>query len=87
MLGAANRDPAVFNAPDQLDITRDARHHVAFGGGIHHCLGASLARLEGHVALTAILRDLGRLEPAGVTTRRPTLTIRGLESLPVTRRR
>jgi cytochrome P450 len=83
LLGAANRDPAVFDAPGHLDVTRDARRHVAFGGGIHHCLGASLARLEGQVALSAILSNLRRLELAGQTSRRPTLTLRGLESLPV----
>jgi cytochrome P450 len=58
---------------------------VAFGGGIHHCLGASLARLEGEVALTAMLSELGSMALAGQTTRRPTLTLRGLESLPVVR--
>jgi pimeloyl-[acyl-carrier protein] synthase len=85
VLGAANRDPAAFDAPNQLDVTRDAHRHVAFGGGIHHCLGASLARLEGEVALTAMLGELGRMELAGQTARRPTLTLRGLESLPVVR--
>lgn len=87
ILGAANRDPAVFDAPARLDVTRDARRHVAFGGGIHHCLGASLARLEGQVALTAILDTLGRIELAGPTVWRPTLTLRGLECLPVARAR
>jgi pimeloyl-[acyl-carrier protein] synthase len=83
VLGAANRDPAAFDDPAQLDITRDARRHVAFGGGIHHCLGASLARLEGQVALSAVLSSLGRIELAGQVMRRPTFTLRGLESLPV----
>ena len=50
ILGAANRDPAAFAEPHRLDTTRDARKHVAFGGGIHHCLGAALARMEGHIA-------------------------------------
>jgi pimeloyl-[acyl-carrier protein] synthase len=84
MLGAANRDPAVFADPAALDITRaDAHRHVAFGGGIHHCLGAALARLECEVALTALLGRVGRLELAGEPVRRPTFTLRGLESLPV----
>jgi pimeloyl-[acyl-carrier protein] synthase len=83
VLGAANRDPAVFADPGRLDVTRDAHRHVAFGGGIHHCLGASLARLEGQVALSALLARLGRLEPAGPALRRPTFVLRGLESLPV----
>jgi pimeloyl-[acyl-carrier protein] synthase len=86
MLGAANRDPAVFPDASTLDITRpDAHRHVAFGGGIHHCLGAALARLEGQVAFAALVTRLGRLELAGQPVRRPTFTLRGLESLPVRR--
>jgi pimeloyl-[acyl-carrier protein] synthase len=86
MLGAANRDPGVFADASTLDITRpDAHRHVAFGGGIHHCLGAALARLEGQVAFAALVTRLGRLEPAGQPVRRPTFTLRGLESLPVRR--
>jgi cytochrome P450 len=65
VLGAANRDPLVFAEPDRLDVTRDARRHVAFGGGIHHCLGAVLARLEGEVALSALLARFPHLELAG----------------------
>jgi cytochrome P450 len=83
VLGAANRDPAVFAEPNCLDVTRDARRHVAFGGGIHHCLGASLARLEGQVALSALLARFAHLELAGRPSRRPTFTLRGLESLPL----
>jgi cytochrome P450 len=84
VLGAANRDPAVFVEPHRLDVARDARRHVAFGGGIHHCLGAALARLEGQVSLSALLARFPRLELAGQPVRRPTFTLRGLESLPVT---
>jgi len=83
VLGAANRDPAVFAEPHRLDVTRDARRHVAFGGGIHHCLGAALARLEGQVALTGLIARFARLELAGHPRRRPMFTLRGLESLPV----
>jgi len=83
VLGAANRDASVFAEPNVLDVTRDARRHVAFGGGIHHCLGAALARQQGHVALSALLTRFSRLELAGSPTRRPTFTLRGLESLPV----
>jgi cytochrome P450 len=83
VLGAANRDPSIFAEPNRLDVTRDARRHVAFGGGIHHCLGASLARLEGQVALSALLARFSRLELAGCPIRRPTFTLRGLASLPV----
>jgi pimeloyl-[acyl-carrier protein] synthase len=86
MLGAANRDPAVFAGAGTLDVTRaDAHRHVAFGGGIHHCLGAALARLEGQVAFATLLSRLGRLELAGEPVRRPTFTLRGLEVLPVRR--
>jgi cytochrome P450 len=83
VLGAANRDPAAFNDPHRLDVTRDARRHVAFGGGIHHCLGAALARMEGQIALTALFERFPRIELAGTPTRRPTFTLRGLETLPV----
>jgi cytochrome P450 len=83
VLGAANRDAAVFAEPDRLDVTRDARRHVGFGGGIHHCLGAVLARMETQIALAALLDRFGRIDLAGVPVRRPTFTLRGLESLPV----
>jgi cytochrome P450 len=81
VLGAANRDPAVFDEPDRLDVTRDAQRHVAFGGGLHHCLGASLARMEGQVAISGLLRRFPRLELATPPVRRPTFTLRGLQSL------
>jgi cytochrome P450 len=83
VLGAANRDAAVFAEPYRLDVTRDARRHVGFGGGIHHCLGAVLARMETQIALAALLDRFDRIDLAGVPVRRPTFTLRGLESLPV----
>lgn len=83
VLGAANRDPAAFPRPHELDVTRDARRHVSFGGGIHHCLGASLARMEAELAIGALLTRFRRVELAGEPTRRPTFTLRGLETLPV----
>jgi cytochrome P450 len=83
ILGAANRDPTVFAEPNKLDVTRDARRHVAFGGGIHHCLGAVLARMEGQIAFQTLFDRFARIELAGTPVRRPTLTLRGLESLPV----
>jgi cytochrome P450 len=57
----ANRDPSVFSDPDQLDLTRDARHHVTFGYGIHQCLGQSLARMELQVAYPTLLRRVPAL--------------------------
>jgi cytochrome P450 len=83
ILGAANRDPAAFTEPHRLDVARDARKHVAFGGGIHHCLGAALARMEGLVAFKALLEAFPTMELATPPTRRPTFTLRGLETLPV----
>ncbi|CAN5759357.1 cytochrome P450 [soil metagenome] len=85
MLGAANRDPAVFANPDALDITRKANPHLAFGGGIHYCLGAPLARMEGQIALETLLRRLPNLALAtGLPVYRDNYVLRGLETLPVT---
>jgi pimeloyl-[acyl-carrier protein] synthase len=83
ILGAANHDPAVFAEPQKLDVTRDARRHVALGGGIHHCLGAALARMEGQIAFQALIDHFSRIELGGIPVWRPTFTLRGLESLPV----
>jgi cytochrome P450 len=84
VLGAANRDPAVFPDPDRFDVTRtNAKEHVAFSSGIHYCLGAALARMEGEVALRALFTRFPDLAPAGEAARRPTVILRGWESLPV----
>jgi cytochrome P450 len=83
-IGAANRDPAHFPDPDRLDITRRDNRHVAFGFGIHFCLGAPLARVEGQIALGTLLRRMPKLALAGTPTWRASSTLRGLEALPVT---
>jgi cytochrome P450 len=83
---AANRDPGRFGNPDQLDLARDASGHVAFGHGIHHCLGAPLARLEGEVAFGALLPRFPGLSlavPPSQLRWRPSSLFHGLESLPV----
>jgi cytochrome P450 len=83
-IGAANRDPAHFAEPDRLDITRKGNDHIAFGFGIHFCLGAPLARIEAQIALGTLLRRLPRLELAtGAPRWRESSTLRGLKSLPI----
>jgi len=82
-IGAANRDPAHFSDPDRLDITRPDNRHVAFGFGIHFCLGAPLARVEGQIALGTLLRRKPSLAIAGPLTWRESSTLRGLKALPV----
>ena len=83
--GAANRDPSHFAEPDRLDLGRDQPRHLAFGAGIHYCLGASLARLEAQVAIGALLRRFPALTLAVERpVWRPSSTLRGLDTLPVT---
>jgi cytochrome P450 len=83
-LGAADRDPTQFPDPDRLDITRSDNRHIAFGMGIHFCLGAPLARMEGQIAINTLLARLPRLTLATDQPRfRQSLTLRGLEALPV----
>ena len=85
VLAAANRDPRVFADPHTFDVTRaNARDHVAFSSGIHFCLGAALARMEGEVALRALFDRFPDIAPAGTGHRRSTVILRGYESLPVT---
>ncbi|MBM7808969.1 cytochrome P450 [Geodermatophilus bullaregiensis] len=84
VLAAANRDPRVFRDPHVFDVTRaNAREHVAFSSGIHFCLGAALARMEGEVALRALFERFPDLAAAGAGRRRRTVVLRGYESLPV----
>lgn len=84
-LGAANRDPAQFEDPDRLDITRDPNRHLAFSAGAHFCVGATLARVEGRIAFETLLRRLPGLRLAGDDPEyRETITLRGLKALTVT---
>jgi pimeloyl-[acyl-carrier protein] synthase len=85
VIGAANRDPAHFADPDRLDVSRKENRHIAFGFGIHFCLGAPLARLEGQIALGTVVRRLPRLELVSAAPEwRESSTLRGLKTLPVT---
>ena len=84
MLGAANRDPARFTDPERLDVGRDEGAPMSFGGGIHFCLGAALARLEGQIVLDRLLERFGTMElVGGPPTVRDSLTLRGLVDLRV----
>lgn len=85
-ISSANRDPEVFSDPDTFDIARYPNPHVAFGSGIHHCLGATLARLEGQEALKLLVerRPNLRLElPEEQLSYQPSITFRSLKTLPV----
>ena len=83
-IGSANRDPERFNEPDRLDITRSGQANISFGRGIHHCLGAPLARLEGRIALEVLLERFDQLEFGSRPPKyRPTVVLRGLEHLDV----
>src|SRR6202166_5148073 len=85
LLGSANRDPAVYpDRPDRLDITRPHVRPLSFGGGIHFCLGAQLARIEAEIAISSLLRRLPdlRLDDAENPQWRPTFVLRGLKNLP-----
>ncbi len=87
VLGSANRDERHFADPDALDLARDPNRHLAFGrGGVHHCLGAPLARMEGQIAISALLRRFprARLAVTSETLRwRQGIFLRGLETLPL----
>jgi cytochrome P450 len=85
LIGAANHDPRRFTRPDRLDVRRpDARQHLSFGGGIHYCIGAPLARLEAEIAVASLLRRYSRLHLVeDAPAWRPNLIFRGLERLPL----
>jgi cytochrome P450 len=83
VIGAGNRDPAVFKEPDTLDVSRQPNPHLGFGVGLHYCVGAALSRREAQVAFPALLERFPRLRLAGTPVWRDTIVLRGLESLPV----
>ncbi|MFC5822971.1 cytochrome P450 [Nonomuraea insulae] len=88
LIGAANRDPAVFPDPDRFDVTREPSRHLAFGLGIHFCLGATLARMEGEIVLSALATAAPGLELADAAPPyKENVVLRGLATLPVRLRR
>ncbi|WP_425099996.1 cytochrome P450 [Tropicibacter sp. S64] len=82
-IAAANRDPEVFENPDAVDITRSPNRQIAFITGIHVCLGASLARVEGRIAIGKLVRRFPKIHQTGPRTRVPLARFRGFASLPV----
>ena len=84
VLAAANRDPAVFADPERLDLFRGDNRHLSFGFGSHFCLGASLARLEGQIALgSAVARFPGLKLASDAVEWKPGIVLRGMVSLPI----
>ena len=83
LLGAANRDPAVFDQPDEFRVDRDPNNHLAFGVGVHFCLGAPLARMELAESLPVLFETFPDLTLAGEPVSRGTFVLRGYRSLPV----
>ena len=86
LYSTANRDPSVFTDPDRFDITRDAASHLAFGAGVHHCLGAQLARVELQEAFRGLIGQLPGLRlavPASELQFKPGMAIHSLRELPV----
>ena len=83
VIGAVNRDPRAFAEPERLDLARDPNNHLGFGRGIHHCVGAPLARLEAPIAITALVTRFPGLRLAGPPKRGQNIHVRGFESLPL----
>ncbi|MCW7942700.1 cytochrome P450 [Streptomyces hygroscopicus] len=83
LFGSANHDPAVFAAPEELDLTRGDNPHISFSAGIHYCIGAPLARIELASSMTALLEKAPTLRLAAEPERKPNFVIRGLEGLAV----
>jgi len=84
LIGAANRDPAVFPEPDRYDLDRDTSELISFGAGRHYCLGANLARLEARVALTEFARRVGSFDVDDAKAERVhSPSVRGFTTLPI----
>lgn len=83
LYGAANRDERRWDRPDHFDIRRQPKHHLAFGHGIHHCIGAPLARLQAQIVLEEVLAQIPRYEFTANPTRLPSHAVRGFAELPV----
>jgi cytochrome P450 len=83
LFSSANRDDAVFADADRFDITRHPEEHIAFGYGIHHCLGAPLARLETKILFETMAQRVRELQPAGDGTPVQSIILRGWQSVPV----
>jgi cytochrome P450 len=83
LLGAANRDPAVFGDPETFDVGRADNPHITFGAGVHFCIGAPLARVELHASFGALLSRTSAVELGGEAVRRPEFVLRGLQRLPL----
>ncbi|GAA2452242.1 cytochrome P450 [Streptomyces glaucus] len=83
LFGSANHDPAVFTAPDRLDLARKDNPHISFSAGLHYCIGAPLARIELAASMTALLERAPALRLAAEPERKPNFVIRGLKGLSV----
>jgi cytochrome P450 len=86
LLGSANRDPQVFSEPDRFDVSRDPNPHLAFGAGVHFCLGGPLARMELAESLRLLVTRFPQLTLSGPPARRPTFVLRGYRRVPVSAR-
>ncbi len=87
LIASGNHDPEQFEDPERFDVTRTPNNHLGFGFGIHHCLGAPLARMEAQVAITSLVRRApGLALTVGDVTYKSNVVLRGMESLPVSMR-